>query len=128
MHPRRSSPPPPPAWRAGTIPVACAGWQQRIAGHIYGGLGLHRGPYAPVPHRQTWTLTHLGSGVAVARIVGEEPTARAIAEKVAGLADWASLKHPAAWRERFPDLNERFRALLAEHPGSLYRATPTGAA
>lgn len=125
--PRRSLPPP-LDWRPGTIPITCVGWNQRVAGHIFGGLGMHRAAYAAVRHRQTWTLTHVRSGVAVARITGEEPTARAIAEKVAGLTDWTSLVHPSAWRQRCPDLDARFRALVAEHPGALARAIPGGAA
>lgn len=128
MRPRRSSSPPVLEWCPGTIPITCAGWNQRVAGHLYGGLGLHRAAYSAVQHRQKWTLTHAGSGVAVARITGEEPTARTIAEKVAGLADWTSLKHPSGWRERYPDLDAQFRALVAAHPGALTRAIPGGAA
>ena len=87
MRPRRSSPPPPLEWRPGTRLITCTGWHQRVAGHLYGGLRLHRTAYSAVRHRQTWTLTDVRCVVDVARITGQEPTARAIAEKVAGLAD-----------------------------------------
>lgn len=126
MRPRQPSPPPDMAWQRGLITITCAGWRKKALGHLHRGLGLHFAVGAYDHDRFQWGLTHLRSGVAIATITGGEPAARAIAEKVAGLTDWPRLAHPSGWRRQAPDLDRRFRALMAEHPGALTRALPNG--
>lgn len=95
-----------------------------IGGYAEGGLGLHHHGWATPRASTEWTLTHLGSGLAVAHLRGTVATVFPVATAILDLTDWTAFEMAEGWRQTQPDLADLLAAVREAHPG-VFRDSPT---
>ncbi len=63
-----------------------------------------------------WTLIHLGSGGAIARLTGRVATVMPVAAEIAECSDWTLFDLPEGWRQTDPGLPAKVGAICEAHP------------
>lgn len=92
------------------------------SGYVMRGLGLGHDGWAKDRRNTEWTLTHIGSGTAVCRIVGSVATVMPVATEIAQCGDWMLFDLPDGWQQTDPELPARVQAILdSQMPGVTLR-------
>lgn len=87
-----------------------------VHGYEWRGLALRHSGWATPRTATRWTLTHLGSGGALARFMGDVATVFPVASEIALCGDFTLFDLPDGWRQTDPDLPAKVGAILAAHP------------
>ena len=93
-------------WLPGNFHIATLTGPERVAGYSYRGLGLDK--------RGEWVLSHLATGLKIARIGSRKPAAVKVATEIAEAGDW-DFDAPEGLLNRFPDAGERVHEILQQH-------------
>lgn len=111
------------AWPAADVLVAYPGGPIAKAGYAWRGLGLFVAvPASPKGRRPAkWSLTHLGSGHAIAFLTGDVRTVFPVASEVAMAGDW-TFDGLQGYKNQFPDAAERLSEIIARHPTVIVRS------
>lgn len=115
------------AWPAAMVVVAMPSGPLDKPGYAWRGLGLFQAiPGSPKGRRPaTWSLTHIGSGHAIAFLKGDVRTVFPIASEIALAGDW-TFEGLDGWRNQFPDASERVSEIIARYPKIVSRAAGGG--
>lgn len=93
-------------WSFGNFHIANLTGPERVAGYSYRGLGLDK--------RGEWVLSHLATGLKIARLGAGKPLALRVATEIAEAGDW-DFDAPEGLLNRFPDAGERVHKILQAH-------------
>ena len=85
-------------------------------GYLYRGLALRHSGWATPRQETRWTLTHLGSGGAIMRFIGDVKTVMPVAGEIADAVDWTLFDLPEGWRQTDPDAPAKIGAIIQAHP------------
>lgn len=104
------------AWPAANFSIAMPQGPVSRSGYAWRGLGLFMiSSGSPKGKRKPkWSLTHLGSGHAIAFIDGDVREAFPVASEIALAGDW-TFDGLEGWRNQFPDAPQRVAEIVARH-------------
>lgn len=103
-------------WAPGTFWIATSSGPDTRSGYILHGVGLSHDGWAPLRQNTFWSLTHLGSGAAICRMMGTVAMVMPVAAEIAACGDWTLFDLPEGWSQTDPGLLEKMRAVLKKHP------------
>lgn len=104
-------------WISGKLTVVLCGKVRKKQGRSYNGLGIVNVMEAvPEFHSPAATMVfHLGTGHGLCILQGDSQETTEVATQLAELGDW-TFDTLAGWRNRFPDVGEKLRAVRDRHP------------
>lgn len=104
------------AWPAASFQVAMPQGPVKRDGYAWRGLGLFLAVAGSPKGRRKpkWSLTHLGSGHAIAFIDGDVREVFPVATEIALAGDW-TFDGLEGWRNQFPDAPAKMAEIAARH-------------
>ena len=93
-------------WRKAKFHIATLTGTGEIDGFVYRGLGLDK--------RGEWVLSHLNTGLKIARLGNRKPQAMKAATEIAEAGDW-EFCGPDGIKNQFPDAGEKVHRILQGH-------------
>ena len=104
-------------WKPDNFEVALQSGPKTVAGHLYGGLGLHTDDSRQPKGRKTvkWILTHANTGHSIAILMCNVTTAFCIATEFADAGEWDFLSLQG-YADRFPNIVDRCEEIASGHP------------
>lgn len=105
-------------WQPGTflVPGGFGEAPARCHGYTWRGLALHHSGWVTPRIRTEWTLTHIGSGLPLFRMIGNLRTVMPVASEVAECSDFTLFDLPLGWMQTDPDLRAKVLAIMNAHP------------
>ena len=110
-------------WVAARYWLACIP-PRECSGYVYRGLGLRHEGWAHNRKQTLWRLIHLGSGLNIAVLRGDVRAVFPVASEVAECGDFTLFDLPDGWRQTDPDLQDKVKAILAQHPSVVVAKAP----